>query len=285
MPQQLKQALWRDIGTLPAQHDSLYLLLDGALLDAPLVAYSNDDNPIVEPLYRGTRHEPALLVSPCLVKPSALSKLWQQQDQWRSKGVVLYCQEPIASLRQHLQSLISVRLPSQQLAYCRYYSPAWLASLLDTLSPAEVSSWSGPIKGWYAYFDNSWSCAEVDAPGEPRKLKDEGWFVLKQQQLDHWQTQEYQRFVDKAAEHLGCYTSSSEAGRRQRAAVAALTREAHEFGFLMEYQCLHYLELAWRFPKELVSPLIAGMLRNPEQQPDQRLQLAEQQLFGLNKDV
>jgi len=285
MPQELKNTLLHTAESLPSQRDSLYILLDGAQMNAPLFAYSNDDSPVVEPLYLGTRHETAISVSPCLIKPSAQSRLWQQRDQWQSKGVVLRCSEPMPVLKQHLQSLVSIRLPNQQLAYCRYYSPTWLVRLLNSLSAAELSAWSGPVQGWYARASDGWVSAQLETLGVVRKSEEEGWFALKQEQLDLWQAEERERFIDRSAAYLGCETPLSEIGRDQRTAVAALTSEAHKRGFVLEYQCLQYLELAWRFPRELKSPNMTRLLSDQEQGPDQRLELAEQQLFGLNKDV
>lgn len=285
MSEQLKEMNPYLLDALPPQRESLYLLLDGALMDVPLFAYSHDDHPVVEPLYRNTRHESALSVSPCLLKPSANARLWQQQAQWQTKGVVLCSTESFPVMTQHLKSLLSVRLPSQQLAYCRYYSPTWLVRLLSSMSPPELKAWSGPVEAWYANSPEGWVCFKSDTQGVARKHDEEGWFALKQTQLEQWRTEEHQRFIDRAAEHLGCESKATAQGREQRTKVAALTDAARELGFVLEYQCLHYLELAWRFPQELLSPQLVHILADREQDADQRLQLAERQLFGLNRDV
>ena len=60
---------------------------------------------------------------------------------------------------------------------------------------------------------------------------------------------------------------------------------AHAYGFRLEHQTLHYLELARRFPNELSSPYWVDYLGHQTHAVDQRLAFAEQQLFGLNKDV
>lgn len=285
MSEQLKDMKPQLLDALPPQRESLYLLLDGALMDVPLLAYSHDDQPVVEQLYRSTRHESALSVSPCLVKPSADTRLWQQQMQWQSKGVVLRSTEPVAVLSQHLKSLLSVRLPNQQLAYCRYYSPTWLVRLLNSLSLPERRAWSGPVEAWYANSPEGWMCFQDGAQSVARTAEEEGWFALKQTQLEQWQAEEHQRFIDKAAEHLGCESKATAQGQEQRTRIAALISTAQELGFVLEYQCLHYLELAWCFPQELLRPQLAHLLADRDQDAEQRLQLAEQQLFGLNTDV
>lgn len=54
MRPELWQSLTHRVKELDAEHDSLYLLLDGAALPALQLIYQHDDAPMAEPLYRGT---------------------------------------------------------------------------------------------------------------------------------------------------------------------------------------------------------------------------------------
>ncbi|MBS7690170.1 DUF4123 domain-containing protein [Pseudomonas lalucatii] len=107
---------------LPPEKDGLFILLDGAALPALQLIYQHDDAPQVDPLYRGTRHQHAVDVSPNLYRPSAQSRFWDIQEQWRDAGIVINSDHSFDILAGHLRSLLSVRMPSGQLAYCRFYS-------------------------------------------------------------------------------------------------------------------------------------------------------------------
>lgn len=268
----------------PGYSDDCYLLLDGLAMDVPVTAFSLDERPKIEPLFRGTRHAEVIEASPWLVKPMAGGQLLSSPEVWQRHGVVLYSAVGKDILAQHLRSLISVRLPSRQLAYCRFYAPDWTARLFSSMHPEEFQAWSGPISKWLIHSDDSWTAYTCDSTGQPKDVNDEGWYMLREEQLAQWQAEEQQRFIDRAMHYLGCKSYRADfAVQRER--ITRLIQQAQSYGFTLEHQALQYLELAWRFPHELSTQQWTGYLADHSHTADQRLQFAEQQLFGLSKDV
>lgn len=264
---------------LPQNDNNLYILFDGALLSAAVLTYTHDDSPIAQSLYAGTRHSEALEVSPYLVRPSATSRLWDIEDQWRHAGIVLQSSAESAVLADHLRSLISIRMPSQQLAYCRFYSPNWMRRLLSSFSEKELSAFSGPVERWYAYGQQEWISLTSEIPGTPRKAADEGWFHLRQEHLDLLHQDETQRFIERMAQHFDCPPSFTTEGAAAREKLALRVGQAQRCGFTLEHQCIHYLELAWRFPRELDTPELHKLLTDQHTPIEQRLEHAEKRLF------
>lgn len=268
----------------PSYSNDCYLLLDGLSMDVPLTAYTHDAHPVIEPLFCSNRHADIIEASPWLIKPSAEGRLLAKPEIWKAHGVLLYSAGSRETLAAHLRSLISIRLPSQQLAYCRFYNPSWAGRLFISMHPEEFESWSGPVSQWLIYNDGSWTAYACNGTGTHRYVNDEGWYKLREEQLSQWQADEYQIFIDKAAGHLGCDQGHADY-THQREKIGGLIQQAQGYGFKLEHQVLHYLELAWRFPRELSSPYWSAYLGDQNHTADQRLQFSEQQLFGLNKDV
>lgn len=268
----------------PEYSNDCYLLLDGLSMDVPFIAYTHDDHPAIVPLFRGTRHAKVIEASPWLVKPSSGGQLLFKPETWQRHGLLLYSSAGKDAIAAHLRSLISVQLPSRQLAYCRFYAPTWADRLFRTMQPEEFQSWSGPVSQWLLHDENTWKAYVGNATGKLRDANDEGWYRLRAEQLSQWQADEHEQFIDKAAQHLGCNQNHAD-HFNQREHIAGLIKKAHDYGFRLEHQTLHYLELAWRFPHELSSPYWADYLDDQTHTADQRLAFAEQQLFGLNKDV
>lgn len=268
----------------PVYSDDCYLLIDGIALDVPVIAYTLDDHPRIEPLFRGTRHAEIIEASPWLIKPSVEGRLLTTREDWQQHGMVLRSLVPMPVLAEHLRSLISVRLPSQQLAYCRFHDPAWANRILGSMNSGEFLAWSGPITEWLVFIDGAWHAYENNIPGVPRSSGDEGWFQLREEQLARWQAEEYERFLDRAAGHFG-YMKEHSDYPQQRAKVGELIQQAQGYGFGMEYQILHYLELASRFQVELAHPGWVAHFSNRAQDADTRLRQAEERLFGLSEGV
>lgn len=266
---------------LPTDSEQLYILLDGAQIDAMVFAYTHDDSPVVQQLYAGTRHSSAIEVSPCLIKPSATTRLWEAQNEWCSYGVVVKSEASLMELADHLRSLISVRLPSQQLAYCRYYAPEWTARLLQSFTDAELQAFSGPIQRWSIYEPSQWLSISVETTGLTRRSDEEGWLSLSQQQLDLFQADEQKRFIERMANHFGCQSAATREGSNAREQLSQLARQAQRLGFTQEHQCTHYMELAWRFPEAIRGPELEALLANQNLPTNERLNHAENRLFGL----
>lgn len=282
--EQLNHLHCRRHDALPTADDDLYLLLDGALLNAPRLAYENDSNPQLDQLYQGTRHASAIDVSPCLVKPSANSQLWTAEHQWKASGIVIQTKASMAQLADHLRSLISVRLPSGQFAYLRHYSPEWLLRLLKSCTVAEVSAFAGPASAWMIATGEEWLQLLPEHPGEYRHAHDEGWFSISPAQLDEWKQQEQARFLERMVRHFGC-TQDEPRGQQQRSQLAQMISQAGHLGFNQEHLCIHYLELTWAFPDKMTSKSIVSLLSDPTQSGSTRLRQAEEQIFGLAREA
>src|SRR5690554_7796661 len=87
-----------------------WILIDGAVFDAPRFIYEYDDQPALEYLYLGTPHETVIEVSHCLVKPSPSSRIWSEQGTWQDHSVVLVSDDVLPASAYHLRNLMSVKL-------------------------------------------------------------------------------------------------------------------------------------------------------------------------------
>lgn len=280
----MRQCMNKQQAGQPIYSSDCYLLLDGIRLDVPVTAFTLDEHPRIEPLYRGTRHASLIEASPWLIKPSAAGRLLAEHGRWQKYGLLLRSSENMDVISAHLRSLISVRLPTEQLAYCRFHDPVWAGRLFDTMSSGEFSGWSGPIQEWLIHTNDAWYSYTSSIVGSQRHAEEEGWYRLREEQLEQWQRQEHQHFLERAATHLGC-TEDQPGHAPQRQRIEQLTQLAHDYGLSMEYQILHFLDLAWRFPEEMSSRGWVEHFANREQPGDLRLQLAEQRLFGLEGNV
>lgn len=279
----MQNRMSRYSSTLSVSADT-YLLLDGLASDVPFTAYTHDEHPVIEPLFRTTRHAEAIEASPWLVKPSPESRLFTNSKSWRHSGLVLHSDATMNTLADHLRSLISVRMPSKQLAYCRFYSPDWASRLFDSMTDGEFEAWSGPVSEWHLYSEGNWSGYTSTATSAPRKAADEGWYMLRQDQLTKWEADEYEHFVGRAAQHLGLQQRDPYYAN-QKEYIRHLVQQAQSYGFTLEHQCMHYLELAWRFGNELSAPNWEKALADRQISANERLRQAEQHLFGLNRDA
>ena len=266
---------------LPVGQSKLFILLDGARVDAPKLIYTHDDSPLLERLYHGTRHAEVIEASPCLIEPSTSSRLWSAQSEWQDFAVVLQSNASIDLLAGHLRSLISMRLPSQQLTYCRFYSPVWLQRFMASTTNDEFAALSGPVQRWYFHGTESWQSISSTEPGLLRTASEEGWFVLRQEQFDQWQTEEQALFIERMAVHLNSPPSNTLEGATERRRIASLTERASQLGLVQEYQATHYIELAWQFPVAIDSPELQALFDNQNESADQRLEEVERRLFGL----
>jgi hypothetical protein len=266
----------------PAWSEDCYLLLDGLGIDVPVTAYTYDDHPLIEPVFRDTRHAPLIKASPWLVKPEADSRLLAQPEVWARTGVVLHCESGMNVLANHLRSLISVKTPLGQLAYCRFYSPDWTVRLFETMSQEEFEEWSGPISRWLVQLPAGWIEYASAKTGRARSAADEGWYRLREEQIEKWQLEEYENLVDRAALQLGL-TPEQPGHAEQRKRIEVLLQQAKKLGFESEQTVLLYLELAWRFAQESNAPGWMSRFADRNISPEQRLYEAEQQLFKLDE--
>lgn len=228
---------------------NVFLLLDGAKLSAPCITYQHDDAPWADWLYRGTRHETALDVSPYLVMPSVDSRLWEQQPVWADAGIVLKARAMPETVIEHLRSLISVRMPSGQLGYCRFYANTQLHRFLGVLTESERNQFSGPIAEWQNLSAKAaGQSVKTSGGAESKTSKDEGWFQLNETHTRAMNGAQTELFLGKLVRHLGFDTGSESLGRAER-----LAQQAQAQGFRFEQEIARYAELALRHEQALDS--------------------------------
>ncbi len=251
-----------------------WILLDGAVLDAPRLVYEHDDQPELDYLYRSTPHEGAMEASPCLVKPSPSSRLWSEQARWREHGIILVTDETLYSLGDHLRSLLSIRLPDGAFAYLRFYSPTQLPRLMAAFSDLERAEFSGPVTDWLAFqSDGQWRRFRADGNKPVRRASEEGWFAL----TDHHITAMTGRARDEFIARLARYLSLNDPGR-----IDTLIQQANSLGFRTEKDVSRYAELTVVHGERINHPELHAVLSSREMPTALRLSEVDKRLaYGV----
>lgn len=251
-----------------------FLLLDGAAFDAPRFVYENDDQPEIDYLFLGTRHQAALEVSPCLVKPSETSRLWQKQNDWQHKAVVVLAEEELPVIAGHLRSLLSVALPDGGYSYLRFYSPRQLRRLMLALNDQERERFSGPVREWLAFQpEGNWHSFRAGTLQPAMTASDEGWFALTDRHLEALAEDAREEFLGR----LGRFLSINDQPR-----LARLLQEANGLGFRSEKDVSRYAELAVTHGNRIRLPECQAILSNLSLPSAARLTELDQHLaYGL----
>jgi len=251
-----------------------YILIDGAVLDAPRFVYEHDDQPELEYLYLGTPHKQALEVSPCLVQPSPMSRIWQEQAKWRAYAVVMTSNESLTVLAEHLRSVLSVRLPDGGYSYLRFYSPKQTQRLMGALNDVELSQFSGPVKEWLSFrSDGLWHRTMTGGLGQYREASEEGWFVFTERHIESFSIGAREEFAGKLGRYLGI---------DDRVKLDNLVREAHSFGFRREKDVSLFAELAVVHGKGIKHPEVQAVLSTPEMSASAKLSEVDKRLaYGV----
>ncbi|WP_312598009.1 DUF4123 domain-containing protein [Stutzerimonas nitrititolerans] len=283
MWQESEHGLMRLVEEPDIERDNLYLLLDGAALPALKIIYQNDDNPRLERLYRGTRHEAMLEVSPVLYSLSGQHLMWQNREQWQSAGLLLESAASIDDLANHLRSLQSVRLPSGELTFCRFYDPALSERFFNSLTQDELRNWLGPISGiWLTAGQKEWRGFATNQVSLCRSASEEGWFSIRPEHLAIWQEQERQLFIQRLVSHFSADDLCGKSAPGLEAIVNQRVVAAETFGICSEQQLFAYVELALQFPEAIDNPEIRTDLANMEESAEHRLARIEASLLGLH---
>ncbi|MFO7528607.1 MAG: DUF4123 domain-containing protein [Marinobacter sp.] len=250
------------------------ILLDGAAINASRFIYENDDQPDVEYLFLGTPHESALEVSPCLVRPSGATRLWQAQSQWQEKAVILVAKESMPVIAEHLRSLLSVQLPDGGYAYLRFYSPKQLQRLMSAFNDQERNRFSGPVMEWRAFQpDGSWQRVTAEGSAPAKAASEEGWFVLSEQHMVALSDGAKDEFVEKLGRFLGL---------DNRIRLNRLIEDANSLGFRTEKDVSQYAELAMVHGDRIKHPQSQAILSNPELSERARLNALDKHLaYGV----
>nr|WP_059390473.1 DUF4123 domain-containing protein [Pseudomonas toyotomiensis] len=265
------------------ESESLYLLLDGAALPALQIIYQHDDEPEAIPLYRGTRHAASMESSPVLYKLSEQKYLWENRARWRSAAIVLGSQSAMEALADHLRSLLSVKLPSGELVFCRFYDPALTARFLSSLTEDERSAWLGPIKNlWTLRQDDQWLHFGASYEAPAMTPDDEGWFSLRVEQLKSWQEEERRLFIQRLVAHFSSDERCSTPHADLEKLIELRIEQAEQAGIETEQQLFAFVELALQFPDAMDSPSVHKQLTNMDESAEHRLAAIEASLLGLN---
>lgn len=262
---------------------SLYLLLDGAALPALQIVYQHDDEPEAIPLYHGTRHAASMESSPVLYKLSEQKYLWENRARWRSAAIVLGSQSAMEALADHLRSLLSVKLPSGELVFCRFYDPALTERFLASLTEDELSTWLGPIESiWTPRPDDQWLRLSACYDSPAKTAADEGWFSLRPEQLERWQEEERTLFIKRLVAHFAsderCNTPHVDLER----IIQQRIEQAEQVAIETEQHLFTFVELAIQFPDAIDSPSVRKQLMNMDESAEHRLTTIEANLLGLN---
>lgn len=247
---------------------NVYILLDGALSDAPKLIYSHDDSPGFDQLYRRTPHQPALEVSPCIVQPSETSRLWESESIWRSVSVVIESNADIQTVADHFRSFISVRLPDQTFAYLRFYSPTQIHGLLSAFNPGECARFSGPVLKWH-YFDSGtgWETVEVRNLKQDQGAREEGWFQLTKEHIQTITVHKEAMFIKTLVKNSGLTLTPD-----NESLMRTLVEQGQSYGLRTEAQLASYTEIAAYYPKALRQPNAQRILSDAERPACERLE-------------
>lgn len=250
------------------ESEDLFLILDGARMeDAPRFIYEHDDRPEMDFLYRGTPHEPAREVSPCLVRPSGNSRLREEMSKWRSYGIAIEATTDLLSLGNHLRSLISVRLPDGAFAYLRFYSPGQIEALLTSFSEPELVRFSGPVARWHYHVPaEGWKTIGVPDAGESRIAADEGWFQLTDEHLQALEQGSEASFRKKLVHQVGWPLTSESLSR-----IEQIVERARSYGFKAQKDIATYAELACHYGSRLEEPKAITVLQSEDKPAGERL--------------
>ena len=132
-----------------------YLLLDGVKMEPVLQwVYQSIDNPEWYPLYKNTRYDDVIDISPCLVKIPAGSDIadkFEHELGLQGKAILLISSLDIEVLGTSLSQLLWVMTESGQYLHFRFYDPITLSRLLPALQAEEQASLYKGIENvvWY----------------------------------------------------------------------------------------------------------------------------------------
>ncbi|MBA1233300.1 DUF4123 domain-containing protein [Stutzerimonas nitrititolerans] len=259
-----------------------YILLDGAALSALRLIYQHDDAPEIELLYRDTRHDAALEVSPVLYRLNESSRMWDVQEQWQPAALIIESREGMDALANHLRSLLSVKMPSGEFAYCRFYDPSLTERFCNNLTQDELDAWLGPISSLWVYSRGKWLRLAAPNPLSARLAEEEGWFSIHSEHLMQWQAQERQLFIQRMVMHFSGSGFHFGSNAELEKVIQQRTEQAGQFGISSEQHLLIFVELALQFSDSFDSPDILKQLTNTEESVEHRLAKVEARLLGLD---
>lgn len=142
-------------GNLKLGTDNCFLLMDGARFKSIFgFIYGIEDNPVYEPLYRGTFYESALEVSPCLVDIER--RFYKGFLPWfietgadENKAILIQSPETLSILAKHFKDNIEAKLPSSEIVMFRFYDPEIFNDLAPLAANANLNKLLKPCSAIY----------------------------------------------------------------------------------------------------------------------------------------
>lgn len=259
--------------------ESLFILFDGALFPAMKHIYEYEASPQACPIYYGTRHETSLEVSPCLYEPKSESNVWEHSKSWRDKGVIFTSSYSFLEVLKHLQSLISVSLFSGQLAYWRFYSPDWLASVMDVLEDEELMAFTGPVSQWAAFTQDSWQLYRPHVAEHPIHNKDEGWLHLSDEHIEAWRSIKRESFIQRTVTKANETLEGLPSGMALKDTISNLFDIAKEAGFKKAAELERFIFLSLNHPDAMSSLECQAVIGSIDQLPMSRLDRVESMIL------
>lgn len=266
------------------EEESAFILLDGAVFPAMQCVYGYEISPQVSPVYYGTRHEPSLGVSPCLYEPSAKSKVWDHEKDWRKNGVVLVSAYSHFEVLEYLKSLISVRLPNDQLAYWRFYSPEWFSKIMRALSDEDVSRFNGPVSQWAAYAGDCWELYNSVRHDFFDTNKEEGWFQLSQNCIDKLKEVKKEGFYIRLEEKLAREISEESFEIICREDVVKTVSLAESLGFKSNSEVEWFTVTNYKYPSLMKRTDVKKLIENVEVAALERQLKVEEAIWGIKAE-
>lgn len=265
------------------QDESVFILLDGAVFPAMQRVYDYEMSPQISPIYYGTRHEASLDVSPCLYQPSGESKIWGCEEQWRTQGVVLVSAYSYFEVLDYLKSLISIRLPNDQLAYWRFYSPEWFSKIMKSLSNEDFLNFNGPVSQWAAYTGDCWELYNSVRHVFFDKNKEEGWFQLSQNCIEKLKSANKEEFYLRLEKKLASEISKESFENVCREEILSTVNIAEKLGFKSSYEIEWFTVTNYKYSDLMERHDINKLIENVEVAALERQLQVEEAIWGIKE--
>lgn len=266
------------------EEESVFMLLDGAVFPAMQRVYDYEMSPQASLIYYGTRHETSLDVSPCLYQPSGESKIWDCEEQWRTQGVVFVSAFSYFEVLDYLKSLISVRLPNDQLAYWRFYSPAWFSKIMRAMSDEDFSKFNGPVSQWVAYTGGCWELYDAGRHEFFDTNKEEGWFKLSQDCIEKLKNAKKEEFYIRLEEKLVSEVSKVSFENVCREDIVNTVDLAESLGFENNYEIEWFAIMSYKYPELIKRSDVKKLIEDIEVTSLERKFQVEEAIWGIKAE-
>lgn len=165
-----------------------YLLLDGVKMEPVLKwVYQHIDNPEWYPLYKDTRYQDVIDLSPCLVKVPIDSDIpYLFESDLGPKGSAIWLRSPyeLELLGSTLSRLLWITTEDGRYLHYRFYDPTSLSRFVPALTPDESAELYPGIEciTWFNAQQQTWQ--KLTLPETKAPLPQSSGVIFKPQWLD-----------------------------------------------------------------------------------------------------